>query len=56
MTKTFTFRHRFIIERYIGHAYTTVAGDVIARYKRLQGYDVHYLTGTDEHGQKYKEG
>ena len=40
---------------HIGHAYTTVAGDVIARYKRLQGYDVHYLTGTDEHGQKIQE-
>lgn len=40
---------------HIGHAYTTVAGDVIARYKRLQGYDVYYLTGTDEHGQKIQE-
>lgn len=40
---------------HIGHAYTTVAGDVIARYKRLHGYDVHYLTGTDEHGQKIQE-
>lgn len=37
---------------HIGHAYTTVAGDAIARYKRMQGYDVMYLTGTDEHGQK----
>ena len=37
---------------HIGHAYSTVAGDVIARYKRMQGYDVRYLTGTDEHGQK----
>lgn len=37
---------------HIGHAYSTVAGDAIARYKRLQGYDVRYLTGTDEHGQK----
>lgn len=37
---------------HIGHAYTTVAGDAMARYKRLQGYDVFYLTGTDEHGQK----
>ncbi len=37
---------------HIGHAYTTVAGDAMARYKRLRGYDVHYLTGTDEHGQK----
>ncbi|WP_438799033.1 methionine--tRNA ligase [Staphylococcus pseudintermedius] len=40
---------------HIGHAYSTVAGDVIARYKRLQGLDVRYLTGTDEHGQKIQE-
>lgn len=37
---------------HIGHAYSTVAGDAMARYKRLRGYDVYYLTGTDEHGQK----
>ncbi len=37
---------------HIGHAYTTVVGDCIARFKRMQGYDVFYLTGTDEHGQK----
>ncbi|AZN40603.1 methionine--tRNA ligase [Paenibacillus albus] len=37
---------------HIGHAYTTVAGDAMARYKRSRGYDVWYLTGTDEHGQK----
>ncbi|OPG96650.1 methionine--tRNA ligase [Chryseobacterium mucoviscidosis] len=37
---------------HIGHAYTTVAGDAMVRYKRLRGYAVHYLTGTDEHGQK----
>jgi len=37
---------------HIGHAYTTVAGDAMARYKRLKGFDVRYLTGTDEHGQK----
>ncbi|ATO37485.1 methionine--tRNA ligase [Geobacillus thermodenitrificans] len=37
---------------HIGHAYTTVAGDTLARYKRMRGYDVMYLTGTDEHGQK----
>jgi methionyl-tRNA synthetase len=37
---------------HIGHAYTTVAGDAMARYKRLRGYRVHFLTGTDEHGQK----
>jgi methionyl-tRNA synthetase len=37
---------------HIGHAYTTVACDVLARFKRLDGYDVFFLTGTDEHGQK----
>lgn len=37
---------------HIGHAYTTVASDAMARYKRLRGYDVYFLTGTDEHGQK----
>lgn len=37
---------------HIGHAYTSVAADVIARFKRLDGFDVHFLTGTDEHGQK----
>ena len=37
---------------HIGHAYTTVAADVLARYKRMQGYEVYFLTGTDEHGQK----
>ena len=37
---------------HIGHAYTTTACDAIARYKRMKGYDVHFLTGTDEHGQK----
>jgi methionyl-tRNA synthetase len=37
---------------HIGHAYTTVACDALARYKRLRGYQVMYLTGTDEHGQK----
>ncbi|UQZ86927.1 Methionine--tRNA ligase [Paenibacillus konkukensis] len=37
---------------HIGHAYTTVAGDAMSRYKRLRGYNVMYLTGTDEHGQK----
>ena len=37
---------------HIGHAYTTIAADVIARYKRLDGYKVFFLTGTDEHGQK----
>jgi len=37
---------------HIGHAYTTIACDVMARFKRLDGYDVKFLTGTDEHGQK----
>ena len=37
---------------HIGHAYTTLACDVLARFKRLDGYDVKLLTGTDEHGQK----
>ena len=37
---------------HIGHSYTTVAADAIARYKRMRGYDVYFLTGSDEHGQK----
>ncbi len=37
---------------HIGHSYCTVATDTMARYKRLRGYDVMFLTGTDEHGQK----
>lgn len=37
---------------HIGHAYTTIAADVLARYKRGKGFDVRFLTGTDEHGQK----
>ncbi len=37
---------------HIGHSYSTVAADTMARYKRLQGFDVMFLTGTDEHGQK----
>ena len=40
---------------HIGHAYTTLACDVLARFKRLDGYDVMFLTGTDEHGQKVQE-
>ena len=40
---------------HIGHAYTTVAGDAMARYKRMRGFDVMYLTGTDEHGQKIQQ-
>ncbi len=37
---------------HIGHAYTTVAADTMARYKKMRGYDTYFLTGTDEHGQK----
>ena len=37
---------------HIGHCYTTIIADAIARYKRLKGYDVFFLTGSDEHGQK----
>ena len=40
---------------HIGHAYTTLACDVLARFKRLDGYNVHFLTGTDEHGQKVQK-
>ena len=40
---------------HIGHAYTTLACDVLARFKRLDGYDVMFLTGTDEHGQKVQK-
>lgn len=37
---------------HIGHTYCTVMADAMARFKRLSGYDVRFLTGTDEHGQK----
>ena len=40
---------------HIGHAYTTLACDVLARFKRLDGFDVKFLTGTDEHGQKVEK-
>ncbi len=40
---------------HIGHAYTTIAADVLARYKRLEGHQVFSLTGTDEHGQKVEK-
>ena len=40
---------------HIGHAYTTIAADVLARYYRLSGRDVHFLTGTDEHGHKIQQ-
>lgn len=40
---------------HIGHSYTTVAADAMARFKRMQGYDVMFLTGSDEHGMKIEE-
>ena len=40
---------------HIGHCYTTVACDSIARFRRMQGYDVLFLTGTDEHGLKIEQ-
>ncbi len=40
---------------HIGHAYTSVAADVLARFNRLDGKDVFFLTGTDEHGQKVEQ-
>jgi len=40
---------------HIGHAYTTLACDIMARFKRLDGFDVMFLTGTDEHGQKVEK-
>src|SRR3546814_500553 len=40
---------------HIGHAYTTLACDVLARFKRLDGFEVRFLTGTDEHGQKVEK-
>jgi methionyl-tRNA synthetase len=40
---------------HIGHAYTSIAADVMARFKRLDGFDVFFLTGTDEHGQKVEK-
>ena len=40
---------------HIGHAYTSIAADAMARFKRLDGYDVFFLTGTDEHGQKVEQ-
>ena len=42
-------------EPHIGHAYTTILADVIARFRKNQGDDVFFLTGTDEHGQKVQE-
>ncbi|MDE6082421.1 MAG: class I tRNA ligase family protein, partial [Malacoplasma sp.] len=40
---------------HIGHAFTTILGDVLSKYKRKIGYDVYFLTGMDEHGQKIEE-
>ena len=40
---------------HLGHAYTTIVGDALARWHRLLGDDVHFLTGTDEHGQKVQD-
>ncbi len=40
---------------HVGHAYTSLAADVLARFKRLDGYEVFFLTGTDEHGQKVEK-
>ena len=40
---------------HIGHAYTSLACDVLSRFKRMDGYNVHFLTGTDEHGQKVEK-
>jgi len=42
-------------EPHIGHAYTTILADGLARYRRQEGEDVMFLTGTDEHGQKIQE-
>ena len=40
---------------HMGHAYSSISADVIARFKRLDGFDVKFLTGTDEHGQKIQK-
>ena len=37
---------------HMGHAYSSISADVIARFKRIEGYNVNFLTGTDEHGLK----
>ena len=42
-------------EPHLGHAYTTILADVLARFARLRGEDTFFLTGTDEHGQKVQE-
>ena len=40
---------------HIGHCYTTIIADAIARYKRQNGFDTYFLTGSDEHGQKVEQ-
>ena len=40
---------------HMGHAYSSIVADIFARYKRLEGYNVLFLTGTDEHGQKIEK-
>ena len=40
---------------HMGHAYSSISADVIARFKRIEGYNVNFLTGTDEHGQKIQD-
>ena len=39
----------------MGHAYSSIIADIFARFKRLEGYNVLFLTGTDEHGQKIQK-
>ncbi len=58
MTKSFTITTPIYYVNgspHIGHAYTSIAADVLARWKRLDGFDVFFLTGTDEHGQKVEQ-
>ena len=58
LKRIFILQRRFTIHLgnfHIGSAYTTIACDVLARYKRLMDYDVFYLTGLDEHGQKIQQ-
>ena len=54
MSKKFLSLQRLIMRmaRLVGHAYEKILTDVVARYKRLSGHRVHFLTGLDEHGQK----
>ena len=40
---------------HMGHAYSSIAADVIARFKKIEGYNVFFLTGTDEHGMKIQK-